>query len=70
MQDLEFLDACLATLAHEANIENFSPVCDPPIQGQKIKHQDKEMPTYHWNDRDVLFDAHHPIDGYHITKEN
>ncbi|XP_059063479.1 uncharacterized protein LOC131062952 isoform X2 [Cryptomeria japonica] len=68
LQDLGLSDACLATLAREANTGNCSPVCDLPIQqGQEIKHQDKETPTYHCYDQDVLSNTHHPIDSYQST---
>ncbi|KAH9322860.1 hypothetical protein KI387_017499, partial [Taxus chinensis] len=71
LQDLGLSDACLATLASEANAGSWNPKCDRPMQqSQERKHQDKELHSDHWDGPDVFLNAHCPTDSYQSISED
>lgn len=61
LQDLGLSDACLATLAGEANKGNYSREYSPApsmLPSHKSKCQDKELPSDHLNFPDFLSKSH------------
>lgn len=61
LQDLGLSDACLATLAGEANKGKYSSEFPPPpsmLSSHKSKYQDKELPSDHLNYPDFLSKSH------------